>query len=177
MTKNKIDKEDLSLWEKVIASVRPLKHKHPKKRTTATLAGQTTTARPYLKKEKISIHKKDDPVFMSAPQKQAARPRGHVPDSHWQRTFSSGTYKIEAKLDLHGLTQEKAFSALSHFIEAARHKKQKRLLVITGKGAGILREKLPVWLENQPLSRNIVTYHAAHAKHGGAGAWYVVVRG
>jgi len=49
-------------------------------------------------------------------------------------------------------------------------------LVITGKGTGILRESLPGWLD-APLFRGMISaFGAAAQKHGGAGAYYIMLK-
>jgi DNA-nicking Smr family endonuclease len=55
------------------------------------------------------------------------------------------------------------------------------LLVITGKGsagegAGVLRRNAPAWLMASPRSGRILTTEPAHPRHGGDGAFYVLLR-
>jgi DNA-nicking Smr family endonuclease len=57
------------------------------------------------------------------------------------------------------------------------------LLVVTGKGArggeggrGVIRAALPHWLETPALRPYVAALRAAHPRHGGAGAWYVILR-
>ena len=86
---------------------------------------------------------------------------------------------LEAKIDLHDMTQSEAKPALFRaVVRAAKHNK-KCLLVVTGKGArldGVLRRSFPNWINDPSLRPHIATYAQAHIKHGGAGAWYVFLK-
>ncbi len=99
-----------------------------------------------------------------------------------------GKLKPEGRIDLHGMTLDRAHPALSGFILSA-HKSGKRLvLVITGKGKqrdeggpipvrhGVLRHQVPQWLSMQPLSSVVLQVSQAHLSHGGGGAYYVYLR-
>jgi DNA-nicking Smr family endonuclease len=97
--------------------------------------------------------------------------------------LSKGKKEIEARLDLHGMTQARAHRALSSFLHWAHGDGLTFVLVITGKGKigadperGVLRRQVPQWL-NQPEFRNLVVgFEEAHIGHGGAGALYVRIR-
>ncbi|HEX2891827.1 Smr/MutS family protein [Vineibacter terrae] len=91
----------------------------------------------------------------------------------------------DARLDLHGLTLAEAERALSRFLERAQATGCRVVLVITGKGqraqegrpaGGRIRAEFPHWL-NRPSNRaRIYGVRAAHARHGGGGAFYVMVK-
>ena len=89
--------------------------------------------------------------------------------------------KIEAKLDLHGMTIDQAYGALERFLLNAQVRGVRTILVITGKGALsadlTIRSMLPRWLTETPL-RNLVSYvhHPAKPEDGGQGAFYVGVK-
>lgn len=81
-----------------------------------------------------------------------------------------------ARLDLHGMTQAGAFSALERFIEASARRNYKNALIITGKGKGgegVLKKMLPLWLERPSLARHIRSLEQAPPKLGGGGAFLV----
>lgn len=88
---------------------------------------------------------------------------------------------VEARLDLHGHTQETAFRALTGFIEGSAAAGRRCVLVITGKGSGagsggVLRSAVPRWLAQPGLRRHILSISEARQKDGGAGALYVLLR-
>ncbi|WP_386624678.1 Smr/MutS family protein [Sulfitobacter geojensis] len=115
----------------------------------------------------------------------------HVPVQMDQKAFGKlkrGKLKPEGRLDLHGMTLDRAHPALSRFILSS-HKSGKRLvLVITGKGKqrdeggpipvrhGVLRHQVPQWLGMAPLKSVVLQVSQAHISHGGDGAYYVYLR-
>ncbi len=105
--------------------------------------------------------------------------------------FKKGKMPIEARLDLHGLTQDNAHETLLPFIEQAYQYGKRMILIVTGKGTpkgketsrawyepepGILRRMLPVWLEKEPLGQYVLKYTQAQRKDGGDGAFYVLLK-
>ncbi len=99
--------------------------------------------------------------------------------------------RIEARIDLHGLSQEKAHAALARFLLACHARGVRLVLVITGKGArrsaqeaahwadpvpGVLRRMVPEWLRAGDLAGIVAGVQAAGAAHGGDGALYVRLR-
>ncbi len=98
--------------------------------------------------------------------------------------FKKGRMPIEGRIDLHGMTQEVAHHALNSFIEAAWRNDKRCVLVITGKGSradeygrtGLLRQRLPQWLSAPRLRPHILAVSQAQIGHGGAGAFYVLLK-
>ena len=91
-----------------------------------------------------------------------------------------GREAIDARIDLHGLTQAQAHSALLHFLRNAQARDARLVLVITGKGRGsepgVLRRQVPQWLGLPEFRAFVVGFEDAHLAHGGEGALYVRVR-
>ena len=81
----------------------------------------------------------------------------------------------EARLDLHGYTQERAYAALSAFLRAGFTGDKRLLLVITGK-SGVLRGALPRWLAAAEWRDMVSGLAPAAQKHGGSGAFYVTLK-
>ncbi|WP_306438998.1 Smr/MutS family protein [Litoreibacter roseus] len=104
------------------------------------------------------------------------------------KKMSAGRLSPEARIDLHGMTLDRAHSALTGFIMRANAEGQRLVLVITGKGkrrdeggpipvrTGVLRQQVPMWLSQAPLSPLILQVSQASQKHGGLGAYYVYLR-
>jgi DNA-nicking Smr family endonuclease len=110
-----------------------------------------------------------------------APPRAtHGPDRRTTVRLRRGQIRPEARLDLHGLTQAEAHAALASFIRGARGAGRRCVLVVTGKGSvatgGVLRREVPRWLELPELRGAILGVTPAHAKDGGSGALYVLLR-
>ena len=92
-----------------------------------------------------------------------------------------GKMPIEGRIDLHGLTQDQAKAQLEAFVAAAACRGQRTLLVITGKGKniggqGVLRRRVPEWLGQGDLGRQVLAFSYAHRRDGDQGALYVLLR-
>ncbi len=106
------------------------------------------------------------------------------------RNISSGKQTIDAAIDLHGLTQAQAETALKTFLKRAHLDNKRTVLVITGKGQrrqtnersfelgapepGIIKRSVPNWLDDMPDV--VLSYTTSHSRHGGEGALYVRLR-
>lgn len=102
-----------------------------------------------------------------------------------------GEREPDMRLDLHGMTADRAHHALERFVASAVRNRARCLLVITGKGGrlgggpdapfmrsagGVLRDAAPRWLRSGPFAARIVGVYEAHQRHGGAGAFYVYLK-
>ena len=166
------------MWRSVKATVTPL--------------AETTPPEPLAAPEPPAsrARRARSPVPPPAPPPQAPRPpaRLHAGDPREARRVARGRREIDATLDLHGLTQAQAYARLCRFVEVAAATGARTLLVVTGKGRGearvpfaeaprgILRERFLEWVEQDPLRGRIASVRPAHQKHGGRGAFYVLVK-
>jgi DNA-nicking Smr family endonuclease len=113
------------------------------------------------------------------PPKPAPRKAAPPADISTQRRIRRGQAEIEARLDLHGHTQDSAWRALVTFLALSRANGMRCVLVITGKGrlgTGVLRARFLDWLSGSDLRDLVSGYSAAHVRHGGDGAFYVMLR-
>ena len=92
------------------------------------------------------------------------------------KRFLRGQLPIEARLDLHGMTQDVAHRSLSTFIEQSHRRGLRKVIVVTGKGQGILKNQTPKWLNDPILRRFILSFSYAQPRDGGDGALYVLLR-
>jgi DNA-nicking Smr family endonuclease len=86
---------------------------------------------------------------------------------------------IGGRLDLHGMTQDRARSVLEGFLRRAWDDGSRAVLIITGKGVqgdGILRRHTPEWLAAPHLAHIVAGISEAHRRHGGEGALYVALK-
>jgi DNA-nicking Smr family endonuclease len=115
-----------------------------------------------------------------APAPAPAQAPGAGLDRRSAQRLKRGQVPIEARLDLHGLTQDEAHGALLRFIARAHDAGQRAVLVITGKGAregeGVLRRAAPRWLQEPACRAFVLAVEEAQGRHGGAGALYVLLR-
>jgi DNA-nicking Smr family endonuclease len=92
-----------------------------------------------------------------------------------------GKLPIDARLDLHGRYQDAAQAELNAFISSCAATGCRTVLVITGKGSvreggGILRRRLPDWLNQSACRPHVLAFATARPEHGGSGAFYVLLR-
>src|SRR5258705_12073675 len=97
--------------------------------------------------------------------------------------LSRGRKEIDARLDLHGMTQTRAHRELFGFLQRAHRDGLTFVLVITGKGRagddperGVLRRQVPQWLSLPEFRALVVGFEEAHIGHGGEGALYGRIR-
>lgn len=191
-----LTEEDRRLWEKVKATAVPL---HPLVSAPPALppppeapAAPVPTRSAVFPPQawRIGARAPDPPrvAFEPPADPHASLERAHP---HMDRRrfdkLRRGRMEPEARLDLHGMTSERAHAALTSFILTAYSCDLRLVLVITGKGRGdeaaigpvrhgILRHSLPHWLAGPPLTGLILQVAPAHQRHGGAGAFYVYLR-
>lgn len=90
-----------------------------------------------------------------------------------------GRRDIEARLDLHGMTQGEAHQAVQRFVESSQALGRRCVLVITGRGSfggGVLKQAVPRWLAEPGLRRYVLAIAPAQPRHGGAGALYLLLK-
>ncbi|GLK83514.1 Smr/MutS family protein [Ancylobacter defluvii] len=177
--------EERELWEHVTRSVRRLRPEPP-------AATPPEPSFPELMGEETT---KAAPV-LAAPSKPALPPRPPGPpplaplEPKLRRRLSRGA-EVDARLDLHGLTQAAAHHRLGAFLRSAQGQGLALVLVITGKGGagngglsplfgegerGVLRRLVPQWLAEPALRGIVVGFETASRGHGGEGALYVRLR-
>ncbi|WP_439572192.1 Smr/MutS family protein [Phreatobacter sp.] len=102
-----------------------------------------------------------------------------------RRRLARGAAEPEARIDLHGLTQDAAHRRLIGFLRRSQAEGLKLVVVITGKGSrtadphaerGVLRRVVPEWLMRPDLRALVIGFEEAAAAHGGGGALYVRIR-
>jgi len=171
--------EDVRLWSLVTATVRPHRARPVAAAPAAAASvppaataglglapgdpGLQPLATPPSRKPAI-------PVKTSAP--EAIEPRR-------KRRISMSREPIAARLDLHGLNQDQARSAVIGFIRRSHEEGARAVLIITGKGAmgdGILRRCTPDWLADPTIRPLIAGLSSAERHHGGEGALYVALK-
>ncbi len=109
---------------------------------------------------------------------------GHVVglDELTMNNLRAGVYSPEAHLDLHGLNAMQAYQALVGFFKRSWYKGMRTILLIPGRGknspngVSVLREKVQLWLTQDPFKRVVLAFCTAQPLDGGPGTLYVLLR-
>jgi len=175
MSRRRISDDERALWRGFARSVKPLRRS-----TGADIAP-------------------DQPAGPASPQsaRQERADASVLPalaqfERRLRQRLARGQTTIDARLDLHGMTQSQAHAALVRFLAKAQAQGAKLVLVVTGKGAGtgislgaarpaafergVLRRQVPLWLALPEFRRFVVSFEQAHGSHGGEGALYLRLR-
>ncbi len=175
--KPKPDEDDAALFREAIRGVKPLTHavrvagNPPKPRARARFA--RADRRQVL--EEIQPGAADEPDLAAADPSLFARPT--VPATTL-RKLRRGQYRVQAELDLHGLTQAEAKVQLHEFLITALQRNVRCLRIVHGKGlrsgsrGPVLRQ-----LVNSTLRRTaqVLAFASARQVDGGTGALYVLL--
>jgi DNA-nicking Smr family endonuclease len=157
--------EDLRLWAVITATVRPLRQ------DAAPAPPEPAPPPPPTPPAKIVAKERPKP-------RPASGPPASI-DAGLHRRLARGRDVSAARIDLHGLDQDRARAALTRFIERAVDDGWRAALVITGKGAGgdgVLKRRVPDWLGAAPIRQYVAGVSEAHRRHGGEGALYVALK-
>ena len=181
--KRGLSEEERVLWESVAKQTKPLR-----KRSRA--------AKPQLAAPDSETPAAAKPAAATKAHPPAKVPRAPRPEvtpaapplaplgRRERSQLSRGRKEIDARLDLHGMTQTRAHRALSGFLQRAHSDGLTFVLIITGKGRtigpeserGVLRRQVPQWLSLPEFRSLVVGFEEAHIGHGGEGALYVRIR-
>lgn len=161
--------EDLRLWAIVAATVKPAKGRSVPK-----------APRPVM----VHAHKGEAPKTAPTTPAPAMKPPAAPPplasiEPGRKRRIERERDPLAARIDLHGLSHDKARAALESFLRRAQDDGYRAALVITGKGKtgeGVIRRFAPEWLAAPTLRPIVAGVSEAHRKHGGEGALYVAIK-
>jgi DNA-nicking Smr family endonuclease len=173
--RRRLTAEEHTLWSRITRSVAPLRRKPvPAAATPVPSPPGKTKPAPSLRPHPASRDKAPAPA-----------PRLEPLDRRVKQRLARGRDPIEARIDLHGRTQDEAHAALLRFLRKAQDDGARFALVITGKGArardewserGVLRRQVPLWLRLPEFRVYVVGFESAHVGHGGEGALYVRIK-
>lgn len=176
--KKALSEEDRILWGRIAGSTIPLnKDRLPPPRPA--LAPSPEMSSPPSGPSGAPPEKK--PAGAPARPSRSSPPNLHPFDGATRRRLGRGHIAIEASVDLHGMTQERAHRFLAGFLAEARRRGHRHIVVITGYGAGsggegVLRRAVPEWLSTPQFRAMVSGYGEADRRHGGRGALYVRLR-
>lgn len=94
--------------------------------------------------------------------------------------LAKGTYPIDFSIDLHGHKLDQAYVAFYHAFFSSLEQNFKLILVITGKGSmdghSIRSQFVQAWIHVPEIGKHILYISKAPQKHGGEGAFYLLLR-
>lgn len=167
--------KDLDLFVAAMADVKRLKGRK----------APGVTPRP---KPEGSVRPQEKSVALHEATPKAVAPRDPENlsfDRDIDRALSRGKRSPQAKLDLHGMTLVAAERAVAHFLAESAEQGLRVVLIVTGKGlrleggrvfGGRIRAEFLGWLERADNRARVAGVRAAHPRHGGSGAFYVLLR-
>jgi DNA-nicking Smr family endonuclease len=155
--------EELHLWGRIAATVHPLQGRAEPRKARARTLDAAARVEPKDLKPATDVR------------------RGALEDIEPNRRhrIAREREEIGGRIDLHGLTQDRARVALEGFLARAWDDGWRAVLVITGKGVqgdGVLKRRVPDWLGAAELSHIVAGISEAARHHGGAGALYVALK-
>jgi DNA-nicking Smr family endonuclease len=177
--KRGLSEEERALWESVAKQVKPLRKRQRVVKPPVAPSDVEALVAP---KSVVSPRPPVLPKILPQPKPE---PPPLAPIGRRERSqLSRGRKEIDARIDLHGMTQTRAHRTLLSFLQRAHGDGLTFVLVITGKGKvggveserGVLRRQVPQWLSLPEFRSLVVGFEEAHIGHGGEGALYVRVR-
>ena len=206
MTRRRPTPDELELFGRVVSDTKPLKPRRRSPRVAAvapepeppaaTPAQPPAAGPPSRKRGRIPADPPPPtpaPPLPASPAALGEHAHGAAPglDRRTQLRLKRGQIPIEARIDLHGLSRERAHAGLNAFLARQIALGRRCVLVITGKGradwqqpdwgseereTGVIRRALPGWLRDHPNKERVLAFAAAQPQDGGTGAWYVLLR-
>jgi DNA-nicking Smr family endonuclease len=183
--RRQLSDEEETLWAGFARSIKPLKSAKPGAKTILKSSATPPVASPPAPSQPRS-----HPVTLRETRPAPSPPLAPLGRRLKQRV-ARGREPIDARLDLHGMTQQEAHAALLRFLHRAQASGVKTALVVTGKGLrkssssdgrdadhkpGVLKRQVPMWLALPEFRPLVVGFDDAHVGHGGEGALYVRLR-
>jgi DNA-nicking Smr family endonuclease len=174
--------EERQLWDTVARSAEPLRPHE----VAPVAVPQPVAPDPPKPGKPAAAPGRKPPAAAKPAAKPVLAPLGGI-DRRMRTRLSRGSLEVDARIDLHGLTQSLAHQRLWRFLAEAQAGGAKLVLVITGKGKpadevrhgeerGVLKRAVPGWLSNAEFRHLVASFDEAGRRHGGGGALYVRLR-
>ncbi|TGY92498.1 MULTISPECIES: Smr/MutS family protein [Marinicauda] len=183
-----LNPDDESVWRSVTRTVRPLEGRTAPPEINSVQGPAERPAPTGVSRQAFAQFIDQGPPH-EAPRRPAERGN--------EKRVRRGRIEVEARIDLHGMTEASARRSLLSFLRRSRDEGCRTVLVITGKGAGqraldarrfqawtpderklpgVLRRSFTGWLGESAFASIVSGYASAAPRHGGSGAFYVMLR-
>tara|TARA_B100000941_G_scaffold102763_2_gene71932 strand:+ start:641 stop:1252 length:612 start_codon:yes stop_codon:yes gene_type:complete len=202
MKKNnkKISSSDLKLWRQILDKVEPIRKSGRTKvinqeesvvdenKIISSVVSEQSTIKKEIRQKKVINEESSNITSNTNSEKKVEFTGIH---RRLEQKMLRGQIKIDSTLDLHGMTQEEAKDATVNFVKMAKKNNLNIVLIITGKGIskdnkddgyrnryarGVLNQNLPNWLKLPQIRNDINGYRYANIRHGGEGAYYILLK-
>ena len=181
--KRPLKPEEKQIWGMVAATVHPLPGRGTPKLPSPSGEGQAASAAGVAKSRSSS----EAALWTALPHPTTASRGPPSPfgegnkgiEPNRRQRIAREREDIGARLDLHGMDQQRARAVLEGFLATAFHEGWRAVLVITGKGVqgdGVLKRRAPEWLAAPHLAHIVAGISDAARHHGGEGALYVALK-
>lgn len=172
MSRRRLSDEEAALWSGYARSITPLPGSRSRPPPAEPQKRAPSVVRPPSPAPKAPL-----------PEPAPLAPLGR----RLKQRVARGREPIDARIDLHGMTQAQAHAALLRFLQRAKAEGARIVLVVTGKGGrgaerdrsverGVLKRQVPIWLALPEFRLLVLGFEDAHVGHGGEGALYVRLR-
>lgn len=191
--RRQLSDEEQALWSGFARSIAPLRQE--KKSGKATMSDDRPASEPAKPNDREPYSSEPNSAELrstKAPEVRLQPPAAKTPPlaplgRRLKQRVARGREPIDARIDLHGMTQARAHAALLGFLQRSQDDGARMALVVTGKGSGgsardstavrgVLKRQVPLWLSLPEFRAFIVGFEDAHIGHGGEGALYVRLR-
>jgi DNA-nicking Smr family endonuclease len=178
----RLNEADRALWASYAKQLVPLRGRVSKKPIVAEPVPVLVPPPPVPQQAPAGLQSQKFTARSSKPRKLAPSltvgdQPGGIDSATWQR-FRTGKLVTARRLDLHGMTTQRAFHALVSFIRSAHADQLRCVEVITGRGIGVtggaIRHEFQHWL-NLPEIRPLIL-GAAHPHALNPGSVRLILR-
>jgi len=172
------DEDEAELFRRAMQDVRPLK-------LARRVASPARAARPrahFARAERAAVLKESllapGPYIEAQPGDELLYRRAGVPETIL-RQLRRGTYRVEAELDLHGMTGAQGAEQLAEFLQHARNRGLQCVRIIHGKGlrsgqrGPVLKNTVNTLLRR---ADPVLAFASARPAGGGTGATLVLLK-
>jgi len=165
--------EEADLWARVTATIRPLSRENLPPRA---LEEQPRQARApvRLQAPRRTEHAGSKPVSIAE----------RTLDGSWDKKLRSGSVEPDRTIDFHGMSLDRAWSAIDRGLDDAIRSGDRVILLITGHyrhgeppvQRGKIRAAVHDWLAASRHASDIAAVRGANSRHGGGGSLYLILR-